>query len=134
MTAGVIGPFISVHPAALGVWIATWLAWITAERAHHTRRRREGATVSDRNSHLVFFACLAPAIILLALSRKIAPGATIKPPIAAFVVGEIVFIAGAGIRLWAVRTLGEYFTTTVQTSTQQPVIRTGPYRFVRHPS
>ncbi len=30
-------------------------------------------------------------------------------------------------------TLGRYFTFTVMTSAEQPVITTGPYRFVRHP-
>ena len=30
--------------------------------------------------------------------------------------------------------LGRYFTTDVAVQRQQPVIRTGPYRFVRHPS
>ena len=41
---------------------------------------------------------------------------------------------GVGLRLWCFRTLGTYFTFTVQTSTDQPVITTGPYRWLRHPS
>jgi protein-S-isoprenylcysteine O-methyltransferase len=31
-------------------------------------------------------------------------------------------------------TLGRYFTTNVATHQQQPVVRIGPYRLVRHPS
>ncbi len=127
-------PFISAHVWADAVWIVTWLAWILGETAQHTRRRREGATLSDRRSHTIFIVCMAPAVLLLILSRKIIPGATITPPFAAFVAGEIVFVAGAAIRLSAIRTLGAYFTTTVQTSSDQTVITSGPYRIVRHPS
>ena len=38
------------------------------------------------------------------------------------------------MRLWSFRTLGHYFTFTVQTSPDQQVVTTGPYRFVRHPA
>jgi len=38
------------------------------------------------------------------------------------------------LRLWCFRTLGEYFTFEVMTSSDQPVIASGPYRLVRHPS
>ena len=41
---------------------------------------------------------------------------------------------GVALRLWSFRTLGRYFTFTVQTSADQPVITDGPYRVVRHPS
>ncbi|HZZ49544.1 MAG TPA: isoprenylcysteine carboxylmethyltransferase family protein [Pseudonocardia sp.] len=45
----------------------------------------------------------------------------------------LLLVAIAG-RLWAVRTLGRWFTTDVRTDTAQPVIDAGPYRWVRHPS
>jgi protein-S-isoprenylcysteine O-methyltransferase Ste14 len=41
---------------------------------------------------------------------------------------------GIGLRLWSFQTLGRYFTFTVQTSQDQPVIEAGPYRVIRHPS
>jgi protein-S-isoprenylcysteine O-methyltransferase Ste14 len=41
---------------------------------------------------------------------------------------------GVALRLWSFHTLGRYFTFTVQTSTDQPVITAGPYRVIRHPS
>jgi protein-S-isoprenylcysteine O-methyltransferase Ste14 len=42
--------------------------------------------------------------------------------------------AGFAVRVWAVRTLGEYFTKTLRVRADQPVIESGPYAFVRHPS
>jgi len=35
---------------------------------------------------------------------------------------------------WAQRSLGPSFTTSLQSSKEQPILRTGPYRWVRHPA
>jgi methyltransferase len=37
-------------------------------------------------------------------------------------------------RIWVIATLGPYWTTRVITVDDVPVVRTGPYRFVRHPN
>ena len=51
-----------------------------------------------------------------------------------FVIGVALMILGSLLRRWCFRTLGQYFTGDVKASADQPVIRTGPYRYVRHPS
>lgn len=51
-----------------------------------------------------------------------------------FVVGLILMAAGIGIRQWAIFVLGRFFTADVRVHTQQTVIDSGPYRWVRHPS
>lgn len=51
-----------------------------------------------------------------------------------FVVGELLFIAGLALRFWAVLTLGRFFKVTVSIQDQHRVIRSGPYRLLRHPS
>jgi protein-S-isoprenylcysteine O-methyltransferase Ste14 len=51
-----------------------------------------------------------------------------------FVIGVALMILGSLLRRWCFRTLGQYFTGDVKARADQPVIRTGPYRFVRHPS
>jgi protein-S-isoprenylcysteine O-methyltransferase Ste14 len=50
------------------------------------------------------------------------------------IAGIVIFATGEALGVWSRLTLGRYFTCTVQTSTDQPVIATGPYRFLRHPS
>ncbi len=42
-------------------------------------------------------------------------------------------ILGLGLRVWAARTLGAYYTRTLQTSEGQKVVEDGPYKAVRHP-
>ncbi len=73
-------------------------------------------------------------MVVVAVAPRIVPGADIHPPFVAVVVGIVVFSAGEALRVWARATLGRYFTYAVMTSRDQPVITSGPYRFVRHPS
>jgi protein-S-isoprenylcysteine O-methyltransferase Ste14 len=46
----------------------------------------------------------------------------------------VIFSSGEAMRVWSKVTLGRYFTYAVMTSNDQPVITSGPYRFLRHPS
>jgi protein-S-isoprenylcysteine O-methyltransferase Ste14 len=50
------------------------------------------------------------------------------------VVGLVLFWTGVAIRWWAVLTLGRFFKLTVVVEEGQRVIRSGPYRYVRHPA
>lgn len=45
----------------------------------------------------------------------------------------ILMVSGLAIRTWAVFTLGKYFTWHISTQENQPIIKAGPYAFVRHP-
>jgi len=51
-----------------------------------------------------------------------------------FAVGLSLLILGSLLRRYCFRTLGQYFTGDVRARSDQPVIRAGPYRLVRHPS
>ncbi|MES1200386.1 MAG: isoprenylcysteine carboxylmethyltransferase family protein [Pseudomonadota bacterium] len=45
-----------------------------------------------------------------------------------------VFVVLQGLRIWVVGTLGPYWTTRIITLPGAPLVRKGPYRFVRHPN
>lgn len=49
-------------------------------------------------------------------------------------VGLMSIIGGVALRLWAIRTLGDFFTATVQVQKHLRVITSGPYTWIRHPS
>jgi protein-S-isoprenylcysteine O-methyltransferase len=51
-----------------------------------------------------------------------------------FAVGLSLIVLGSLLRRYCFRTLGQYFTGDVRARSEQPVIRAGPYRLVRHPS
>lgn len=51
-----------------------------------------------------------------------------------FATGVVLIFLGSLLRRYCFRTLGQYFTGDVRARADQPVIRSGPYRLVRHPS
>jgi protein-S-isoprenylcysteine O-methyltransferase Ste14 len=51
-----------------------------------------------------------------------------------FIIGVVLMAVGIAIRQWAVALLGKFFTTDVRVHSDQTVIETGPYRWLRHPS
>ena len=133
LLAGLAKPYVQTHSIGV-VWglVAIATAVIELSGALHWRRRE--ATGHDRGSLIVLRLCLTPAVILLVFAPTILPGAEIRPPIVAATAGVVIFALGEALRVWSKVALGRYFTYTVQTSSDQPVITSGPYRYVRHPS
>ena len=43
-------------------------------------------------------------------------------------------VAAMGLRYWAISTLGEHWNTRVIVVPDEPVVRDGPYRWLRHPN
>ncbi|ANW20001.1 isoprenylcysteine carboxylmethyltransferase family protein [Streptomyces clavuligerus] len=84
------------------------------------------AGAADRGSTALLPAAFAGALLLGALL----PGAL---PAAARWAGVGAVAAGLLLRAWGMRTLGAYYTRTLRTAPGQRVVRTGPYRLIRHP-
>jgi protein-S-isoprenylcysteine O-methyltransferase Ste14 len=132
MLAALTTPYVDSHPIGR-VWFAIAVATAIIELVGAGRRRAE-ATKKDRGSRMVIRICVLPGVVLLVLSPRILPAADIRPPLVSVIVGIVIFAAGEALRVWSKVALGRYFTYTVQTSSDQPVTTSGPYRFVRHPS
>src|SRR5260370_39302080 len=120
------------HPAAALPLAGTLAVWLVIEFRKGLNRRAE-ATNTDRGSLAFLRASVVAGALFAALASKV--GAT------AFSYGLVIFCislaiawAGIALRWWSFRTLGRYFTFTVMTSANQPVITSGPYRYLRHPS
>jgi protein-S-isoprenylcysteine O-methyltransferase Ste14 len=52
---------------------------------------------------------------------------------AAAATGLVLQACGFGLRVWSMRTLGDFYTRTLRTTQDQRVVDVGPYRTVRHP-
>ena len=125
-------PAFGGHPVAMALFGGTAAVWIGLE-VRQALRRRADATRTDRGSLVVVRLCVAAGAVLAAVALRVT--ATAFPTTAAVVGLSLgVIWAGVGLRWWCFRTLGRYFTITVMTSAHQPVITTGPYRVLRHPS
>ena len=124
------------HPVASVLFACTVGVWAVLENLQALQqalRRRADATSADRGSLFVVRLCLAAGIVLAALAHKV-PATAVPYHAVVFGIGLGVVWAGIGLRWWCFRTLGRSFTFTVMTSATQPVVTTGPYRVLRHPS
>jgi protein-S-isoprenylcysteine O-methyltransferase Ste14 len=126
--------FITHHIAGLLILVATQ-AWGMMELSQRSQPQREGATkIGGIGSRLGLLACLIASIAVVNLAPHFVPAATIRPGAAAFAAGMVLLLAGGVLRGWSFKTLGKYFTHIVMVSPDQPVITSGPYRLLRHPS
>jgi protein-S-isoprenylcysteine O-methyltransferase Ste14 len=115
-------------------WVA--LLWAGSEVViglTHIAPRR--SRKQDRFSGPVLVAFLFIAVWVGALLGRRLPGAAMTTGRdLAYWLGIALALAGIAVRWYAVITLGRSFTTRVMTRPDQTVVRSGPYRFVRHPS
>ncbi|MGH3187263.1 MAG: methyltransferase family protein [Streptosporangiaceae bacterium] len=129
-------PYLDTHSAG-NLLLVVLLAWLSMEAIQLVRqwRWRAGATSIGRRSFwLGFAACLIVTNVALYLGPSAFPAATIRPGAAAFAAGMVILVAGAVLRGWSFYSLGRYFTAVIKVSPDQPVIASGPYRLLRHPS
>ncbi|MBW8724666.1 MAG: hypothetical protein JF625_05850 [Inquilinus limosus] len=95
-------------------------------RRNETRLRARGAVESGA-SHYPLFILLHGTWLLAVFLLIPAARAPSWPLLAVFVLLQ-------AARVWVVATLGAYWTTRVLSLPGAPLVRRGPYRWVRHPN
>ena len=98
-------------------------------RGEEARRIESGP--SDRRSTLLIGIAfnLATVVALLLDRRRI--GRVERRWVG--VAGIATMVAGLALCVWAMRTLGEFYTRTLLVTSGQRIVDRGPYRLVRHP-
>lgn len=119
------------YPVSLDtIFIILYVLWILIEsRVSWKDMNTEGKRTSD------FATCQVYAIgqALTFLSALWFPSVW-RAPSSAHFVGIGVFLFGVSCRLWAIRTLGQFYSHRVRTAAQHEIVDSGPYRFTRHPA
>jgi protein-S-isoprenylcysteine O-methyltransferase Ste14 len=127
-----VRPAFTGQPIPSLLFVATLVVWLALE-VRQGLTRRPGATNTDLGSLNVLRVLGLVGALLAATALRVRPAAF--PYSAAVMALSLGCIwAGVALRWWSFRTLGRYFTFQVMTSADQPVITSGPYRLVRHPS
>ena len=116
----------------MGLWLV--LAAVAAQRlgelwlANRNTRRllAEGAVEIGQGHYPLFVVMHASwlAAIAVATPAATAPDGWLLATFGALQLG----------RLWVIATLGRFWTTRIITLPSAPLIRRGPYRFLRHPN
>lgn len=124
-------PFHSAVPRALS--FAVIVVWAFVELRQSIRTRPEATLAPGGSRRPLAYAYVVGILAAVACEHNL-HGLKIHPTELTTWGGLVIMTLGVALRVWCFRTLGRYFTFTVQTSQDQPVIMTGPYRLLRHPS
>ncbi len=128
-------PYFAAHPAGFALLVLVQ-AWGMMELGQHSQTidARRGATRVRFGGWLLgVLAGVACVNLALFGAPRVVPDAAIRPGAAAFAGGLALMVIGLVLRGWSIKTLGHYFTFTVMVTSDQPVIKAGPYRALRHP-
>jgi protein-S-isoprenylcysteine O-methyltransferase Ste14 len=123
-------------PDPAGPWQATaavlaglHLVWLLAEARTTARSSTSTETATDRGTIYVYATARAATVCAACLPAP--DDRTWHPWTAAL---PVAFAAAAGFRLWGIRTLGRFYSHRVRVLGDHAVVRSGPYRWVRHPA
>jgi protein-S-isoprenylcysteine O-methyltransferase Ste14 len=120
-------------PAVRWILVVTAAIWVMLELRQSITHRPEGVK-AGWGTEVLFRLIVGVGALVAGVLSGAAQSAKIRPAAFAVWIGLVLFWGGISLRVWSFRTLGRYFTVTVQTSGDQPVITDGPYRVIRHPS
>jgi methyltransferase len=95
-------------------------------RSNTARLRRLGAVEADAGGYPLYVLLHAGWLASLAV---FVPAAT--PPYWS-VIGVFALLQLG--RIWVIASLGRYWTTRIITLPDAPIVRTGPFRYLRHPN
>jgi protein-S-isoprenylcysteine O-methyltransferase Ste14 len=111
------------------IFVATVATAAVVELLIQVRTQAKGATDPSYKWMLLgSFAGVALAFAFGAAGHLPGPGWV------AAAAGIALMWAGLVLRVWAVRTLGRFFTVEVSVESDQSLVDTGPYARLRHPS
>jgi len=116
---------------------APWVAFALLAAMFLTQPREDvilPRSWSERLSLLFITTGSLGVVFAAALELRLRP--QVQPaPISVWVFdGALLAAVGFALRRWAIAALGRHFTSSVQVATDQLVVDSGPYRWVRHPA
>ena len=129
-------PLVGENTLASAIFAVVFGGWIVFEMVFTARTGARGdAKRQNRASTLAVFGSIILAFLIIQAAPQQAPWAAIHGDSwLVFGIGIALALAAFAFRLWAMATLGRFFTAALTTTPDQRVVQTGPYRYMRHPS
>lgn len=112
------------------VFVGLYLLWLAVETPI---ARRDVSTEGKQTSDSATCQLYASAQALTFLSALWSPPIWQAPNVAHFL-GMGLSLLGVACRLWAIRTLGGFYSHRVRTVTEHRIVASGPYHLIRHPA
>jgi protein-S-isoprenylcysteine O-methyltransferase Ste14 len=108
--------------------IVTFMVVAQLSRIRGAARRGETLARARGLAHYVAYFFFVPYVVIAAR-----PGSELDVPEPLRWIGLGLVVLGVGIALWAIATLGRHYDLELEIHRDHELVRTGPYRFVRHP-
>ena len=121
----------AVQIAIPALWLAWLIYWWLSARNVKTTAWQEPTRLWVRHRVPLIIAALllgAPGWVPRVLTRRFLPPGNFFP-----VLGTVLLAAGLGFSVWARRHLGRNWSAHVAVKEGHALVRTGPYRYLRHP-
>lgn len=116
--------------------VALYLLWLAVEAKVAAGEVSQEETRRDKGTLEVYaagrFLTVAAALALpgYPLAQHV-PG---LPALLLPALGLTIYLLGVGFRLWAIRTLGRFYSHRVRQQEEHQVVSSGPYTLLRHPA
>ena len=111
------------------VFVCVYLFWIVLESKVSKSELDKGDKTRDYGT-CQLYAIGQAAVFLSALWFE----SIWQSPNMFHIIGFSIFLVGVSFRLWAIRTLGRYYSHVVREVDGHKIIDSGPYRYIRHPA
>jgi protein-S-isoprenylcysteine O-methyltransferase Ste14 len=110
-------------------FVLAYIAWIAAELRISVQEMGQGDKTKDYGTCALY--AVGQAVVFISALYFAPVGKTFS---VAHIAGFVVFVSGVLFRLWAIRTLGRYYSHIVREVEGHRIVDSGPYRAVRHPA
>jgi len=108
--------------------IVTFAVVAQLSRARGLALRGETLVRSRGLAHYVAYFFFIPYVVI-----GVHPGPELDLPEPLRWIGLVLIVAGVMFSIWAIATLGRHYDLELEIHSDHELVRTGPYRFVRHP-
>lgn len=123
---------MSLPDAAL---LALVLLWIGSEIVYGRRRAADRGRAHDRGTLRLLHVCIWATVgVAVWLSLVGIGGFPPRLRMPLFWTGCAAMAAGLAFRAWSIHVLARWFTVDVAIGPDHQLVRSGPYRLLRHPS
>lgn len=124
------GPAVAVAVLTLVAVLAAMLGEAVLSRVNEAGLRRLGAVEPPGDVYQVMQLVYPFSFVAMAVE-----GALTGPaPSAVLMAGLVVFGLGKALKLWAIASLGYRWSFRVLVLPGQPLVQSGPYRYLSHPN